>query len=210
MKYKFIIALLATTVLIANSFGQNRLNSRLFYSKPALFYSKPKINIDLSNYEINVLKPIDNREQNYGEKAYKNKKVQQLDEFFEYPTMVEIQRKIIYDLRGFGMDNKSDSTKSKISVKTFVDVFYPDVRGFIFGKSFAKVRLLISAKSNDRQLIDKKYESFYITAGTDNEFEGSSMMTIEQGANVTIGIALRKALDEFYNDLNEELKTVHY
>ncbi len=210
MKYKFIIALLATTVLITNSFGQNRLNSRLFYSKPALFYSKSKINIDFSNYEINVLKPIDNREQNYGEKAYKNKKVQQLDEFFEYPTMVEIQRKIIYDLRGFGMGNKSDSTKSKISIKTIVDVFYPDVRGFIFGKSFAKVRLLISAKSNDRILIDKKYESFYITAGTDKEFEGSAMMTIEQGANVTIGIALRKALDEFYNDLSKELNSTSY
>jgi len=33
------------------------------------------------------------------------------------------------------------------------------------------------------------------------------MMTIEQGANVTIGMALRKALDEFYNDLNEKIKT---
>ena len=32
--------------------------------------------------------------------------------------------------------------------------------------------------------------------GTDKEFEGKMTMTIEQGANVTIGMTLRKALDE--------------
>jgi hypothetical protein len=209
MKHKSIlIALVTISIFSCNSFGQNRLNSRLFYSKPPLFYSKSKTSIDLSKYEIDVSKPIDNREQFYGEVAYKNKKVQPLDEFFEYPTMIEIQRKIIYDLRAFGMSKiSSDSTKNKISIKTIVEVFYPDVRGFIWGKSFAKVRLLITAKSNESELINKKYESFYITAGTDKEFEGSMMMTIEQGANVTIGMALRKALDEFYNDLNEKIKT---
>jgi hypothetical protein len=209
MKHKSILFIIITIFLFtSNSFGQNRLNSRLFNSKPPLFHSISKTSIDLSKYEINVTKPIDNREQFYGEVAYKNKKVQPLDEFFEYPTMIEIQRKIIYDLRAFGMSKTfSDSTKSKMSIKTIVEVFYPDVRGFIWGKSFAKVRLLMTLKLNDGELINKKYESFYITDGTDKEFEGSMTMTIEQGANVTIGMALRKALDEFYNDLNEKIKT---
>ena len=208
MKHKSILIGLLTLIIFAsNSFGENRLNSRLFYSKPPLFYSKSKTSIDLSKFEINVLKPIDNREDFYGVIAYKDKKVQQLDEFFQYPTMIEIQKKIIYDLRAFGMSNKPDSTKSKISIKTVVDIFYPDVRGFIWGKSFAKVRIQITAKSNDNELINKRYESFYITDGTDKEFEGSMTMTIEQGANVTIGMTLRKALDEFYNDLNEKIKT---
>jgi hypothetical protein len=61
------------------------------------------------------------------------------------------------------------------------------------------------ARSGDIEWINKKYESFYITNGTDKEFEGSLLMTIEQGANVTIGIALRKALDEFYDDFKEKI-----
>ena len=190
------------------SFGQNRLNSRLFYLKPPLFYSPSQIrNFDLSNFNVKVSEPIDNRKNFYGEIVYKRKKVQQLDEFFQYPTMIEIQRKIKYDLSSFGVSGKTDTIKNEIIIAPIIEVFYPDVRGFIWAKSFAKVRLIIIATLNDKELLNKKYESFYITNGTDKEFEGSMMMTIEQGANVTIGMALRKTLDEFYNDLNDEIKT---
>jgi hypothetical protein len=208
MKFKRLFFALVLISFFGNiSYGQNRLNSRLFYLKPPLFNSKSKCkNIDFSKFDISVSRPIDNRSQFYGEAVYKNKKVQQLDEFFQYPTMIEIQNKIKSDFRSFGMTINSDSTKNKIEINTIVEVFYPDVRGFIWVKSFAKVRLIIIAKQNDNELINKKYESFYITAGTDKEFEGSMLMTIEQGANVTIGMTLRKTLDEFYNDLKEKIK----
>jgi len=190
-----------------NLFGQNRINSRLFRLKPPLYNSKSKVeHIDLSIFNIAVNKPIDNRSKFYGEIVYKDKMVQQLDEFYQSPTMIEIQEKLNSDLRAFGMNNTLDSTKRKMEINTIVEVFYPDVRGFIWMKSFAKVRLSITAKSKDIELINKTYESFYITDGRDKEFEGSMMMTIEQGANVTIGIALRKALDEFYADLKEKIK----
>lgn len=203
--------LLITIVIMSisgnNLFGQNRINSRLFRLKPPLYNSKSKVeHIDLSIFNITVNKPIDNRSKFYGEIVYKDKKVQQLDEFYQSPTMIEIQKKMDSDLRAFGMNNALDSTKRKVEINTIVEVFYPDVRGFIWMKSFAKVRVSITAKSKDIELINKTYESFYITDGRDKEFEGSMMMTIEQGANVTIGIALRKALDEFYADLKEKIK----
>jgi hypothetical protein len=206
--------LLITIVIMSicgnNLFGQNRINSRLFRLKPPLYNSKSKVeHIDLSIFNIAVNKPIDNRSKFYGEIVYKDKKVQQLDEFYQSPTMIEIQKKMDSDLRVFGMNNALDSTKRKVEINTIVEVFYPDVRGFIWMKSFAKVRVSITAKSKDIELINKTYESFYITDGRDKEFEGSMMMTIEQGANVTIGIALRKALDEFYADLKEKLKKNH-
>jgi hypothetical protein len=206
--------LLITIVIMSicgnNLFGQNRINSRLFRLKPPLYNSKSKVeHIDLSIFNIAVNKPIDNRSKFYGEIVYKDKKVQQLDEFYQSPTMIEIQKKMDSDLRVFGMNNALDSTKRKVEINTIVEVFYPDVRGFIWMKSFAKVRVSITAKSKDIELINKTYESFYITDGRDKEFEGSMMMTIEQGANVTIGIALRKALDEFYADLKEKLKNNH-
>jgi hypothetical protein len=188
------------------TYGQNRLNSRLFYLKPPLYNSKSKIeDFAVITSGITVLEPIDNRYQFYGEVVYKNKKVQKLDEFFQLPTMVEIQNKISSDLSSFGVAINKDPTNTGIVIKTIVEVFYPDVRGFIWAKSFAKVRLIIVAKSGDIELINKKYESFYITNGTDKEFEGSMLMTIEQGANVTIGIALRKALDEFYDDFKKKI-----
>jgi hypothetical protein len=192
--------------IVGNSYGQNRLNSRLFYLKPPLYNSKSKIeDFAVVSSVITVLEPIDNRNQFYGEVVYKNKKVQKLEEFFQLPTMIEIQNKIISDLSSYGVDISRDSTNTGIVIKTIVEVFYPDVRGFIWGKSFAKVRLKMIAKSGDIELINKKYESFYITNGTDKEFEGSMLMTIEQGANVTIGMALRKVLDEFYDDFKEKI-----
>lgn len=207
MKYRSIyIALAIISIFGYNLFGQNRLNSRVFYLSPSLYNSKSKVdNLNLSKFDITVNKPIDNRSQFYGEIVYKKKKVQELHDFYQSPTMIEIQKKILSDLKEFGVNNVSDSTKRKIEINTIVEVFYPDVRGFIWGKSFAKVRLVITAKLKGSELINKKYESFYVTAGLDKEFEGSMMMTIEQGANVTIGMTLRKVLDEFYNELKEKI-----
>lgn len=201
-----LILLVIFSVSTGISFAQNRLTSRLFYQHPSLFYSKTQIsNFNLSEYDIEVAEPIDQRKNYYGEIAYKNKRVMRLDEFFSSPAMTEIQRKIQSDVRVFGAEIIPGNKKNKITILTIVEVFYPDVRGFVFGKSFAKVRLNMTAVMEDKELLSKKYESFYITNGTDEEFEGSMMMTIEQGANVTIGMTLRKVLDQFYNDLKEKL-----
>jgi outer membrane protein OmpA-like peptidoglycan-associated protein len=40
----------------------------------------------------------------------------------------------------------------------------------------------------------------------DNGFEGDITMTIEQGENITVGMALRQVLDQFYTDLHKVLK----
>jgi hypothetical protein len=208
MKIKQLISLIFTLFLFGNiSFGQNRLNSRLFYLKPPLFNSQTQTKeIDLSDFSIKVSELIDNRSKYYGETVYKKKKVEQLDEFFQYPTMIEIQRKIKSDFSFLRVPDKADFKSKVIVITPIIEVFYPDVRGFIWAKSFAKVRLIMIASLNDKELINKKYESFYITNGTDKEFEGTMMMTIEQAANVTIGMTLRKSLDEFYIDLNNEIK----
>jgi hypothetical protein len=182
------------------------MHSRLFYLKPPLFNSKSKIeNLDLSGYVTKVSEPVDNRRKFYGEVVYKRKTAEPLDEFFEHPTMFEIQNKIESDLRSFHASQGNDSHSGVLVIQPTVEIFYPDVRGFIWSKSFAKVRMVMIAKLDNKELIDKTYESFYITDGTDKEFEGSMTMTIEQGANVTIGMALRKALDDFYSDLRSAL-----
>jgi len=127
-----------------------------------------------------------------------------MDEFFKSSTMIEIQDKIKSDVKRFEITRTHVTPRDKIVIEPTVEVFYPRVK-FIRGKSFAKVRLALVATLNDSLLISNTYESFYITDGTDNEFEGSLLMSIEEGTNVTVGMALRKVLDQFYSDLNEAL-----
>lgn len=186
--------------------AQNKINSRLFYSKPPLFNSKSKAGkIDFSLYDITVTLPVDEREKYYGEVIEKNKKTHFIEDFFESPTMNEIQKKMKSDFSVFNTRKKHSGTQKKITINSTVEVFYPMLEGFVNRKSFAKVRLAITALLNDQLLINRKYESVYITNGVDNEFEGNVLMTAEEGENVTIGMALRKTLDQFYSDLNKGL-----
>ncbi len=115
--------------------------------------------------------------------------------------MVEIQNKIKSDLSGFKSKKKIIPQKD-LTVNTSVEVFYPKLRGFIKARSFAKSkRLAVAAIENNITLINRKYESLYVTNGMDNDFEGDVSMTVEDGENVTVGMALRKCLDQFYSDL---------
>ncbi len=190
-----------SSVLIA----QNKINSRLFYLKPHLYNSKSKITkFDLSSYNVNVSLPIDERNKFYGEVVYKNKKVHSIEDFYSSPTMVEIQNKIKSDLSGF-RSKKKIALQKELMINTSVEVFYPKLRGFIRAKSFAKVRLAATAIENNTTLISRKYESLYITNGMDNDFEGDLSMTVEEGENVTVGMALRKCLDQFYADVKQVL-----
>lgn len=183
--------------------AQNTFNSRLFYARPALFNSPSKATrMNLSRYDAVVSLPEDRRAEFYGELIYKNTKVHALDEFFHSPTMNEIQNKIESDLKKFGIGKARNVHRDKLGIATAVEVFYPKVSGFLNGKSFAKVRLALTATLNDSLLIRNTYESFYITNGIDHDFEGSLDMTVEDGTNITVGMALRQTLDQFYNDLH--------
>ncbi len=203
MRSKLFVTLLVQ-IFVASLFAQNKLNSRLFYSKPKLYNSKSKVDrIALSLYEVTVNTPVDSRNQFYGETIYKNDKVRPLEEFFESPAMNEIQNKITSDLKKFKPTKRR--AKDQLAISPSVEIFYTEVHGFIRGKSIAKVRLNMMTSLNSITLFQKKYESIYITDGMDKEFEGDITMTMEEGENITLGIALRKALDQFYLDLHQVL-----
>jgi len=199
----FILAFtLSSSVLI----GQNKLNSRLFYFKPHLYHSKSKINnLDLSRYDVLIALPVDYRDKFYGEVIYKDVKAHQLEEFFKSSTVAEIQSKMEEDFKKFRSVHKNNSPHKKMLINTSVEVFYPKLNGFVHRKSFAKVRLAIITLLSDSLLIRRKYESLYITNGMDKGFEGDVSMTVEEGENVTVGMALRESLDKYYTDLNQVL-----
>ncbi|MBS1489148.1 MAG: OmpA family protein [Bacteroidetes bacterium] len=200
--------ILGFVCLLVPFFGeaQNKLNARLFYSKPKLHYSPSKTTgLNLAGYEISVLPPEDHRADFYGEVVYKNKKVHAVEDFFESPAMTEIQQKIISDFKKFKATKKHVIPAKNITIHSSVEIFYPQVRGFIHGESFAKVRLQLQADVDHSVYLRKKYETLYVTDSTDKEFEGTLSMTMEDGENVTVGMALRQSLDQFYSDLHKVL-----
>ncbi len=203
LKQLFFIAGL---VSVSNhSFSQNSLNQRFFYSKPALYNSKSKVkHVNFSCYDIMVALPTDDRSKFNHEEVYKHTTTHPLVEFFKSPTVEEIQDKIISDLKLFSRGRCKKT--NKLLINPTVEVFYPMVHGLLKAKSFAKVRLNISTELNGAEIFQQKYESLYVTNGMDNDFEGDITMTMEQGENVTVGMALRQALDQYYYDLNRILK----
>ncbi len=198
----FFFVLVFPSLSVKVSVAQNQFNSRLFYIKPALYHSKSKVtSLNLSKFDVSVSLPIDKRSKFYGEEVYRNIKTHAMDEFFKSSTMTEIQNKIESDMKGFGAGRIRKPPPDKIAIGTVVEIFYPRISGFIHGKSLAKIRLAMTATLNDSLLISNTYESFYITDGTDKEFEGDLLMTVEDGTNTTVGMTLRKTLDQFYDDL---------
>src|SRR5258706_2899607 len=130
-------------------FAQNKFNSRLFYVKPPLYDSKSKVTkLSLSAFDVAVALPVDQRDKFYGEEVYKNIKVHSMEEFFQLPTMNEIQKKMETDIKRFSTAHARTIRHTKLAIIPTIEVFYPRVK-FLRGKSFAKVRLGLVTTLND-------------------------------------------------------------
>ncbi|HCW06143.1 MAG TPA: hypothetical protein DGG95_02120, partial [Cytophagales bacterium] len=163
------------------------MDSRVFYLSPKLHNSKPKTeNLNLSAYAVNVQHPIDNRSG------------ATVDNFNRLPVMNEIQNKINCDVTYFGGSRDGNKSPKNLTISTTVERYYPYVKGYMWSQCNTDVRLDMKATLNDSTIIHKEYQSAYASSGLDKEYEGSVITTIEQGANVTLGVSLRKTLDQFY------------
>jgi len=192
--------------------AQNRLHSRVFYNYPNLHNSlsrfSPKI---FKNYSTVIFGCDDKRFYFLGEKVYKKTTQNEIEEIWRQSAKTSVQGKMVKDLKEaliFQSVNGADiTTQGRLKIYPTIEVFYTDVRGFLFWcKSFAKVRIKCIVNLDEKEILNDKYESFYITTGNDSEWEGGKWATIEEGANITIGVALRQALDKFYLALEEKLE----
>jgi len=163
------------------------------------------------NYSVRVERGIDNRFDFLDEIVYRDIRQGEIEEIWDMSANYSLREKIIRDLKSNSLflAVHNDDTVSQANVKIYpvIEIFYTDVRGFLFWcKSFAKVRLSIRVTMDDKEIINDKFESFYLTKGSDSEWEGSKWQTIEEGANITIGVALRQTLDKFYYALESKLQ----
>lgn len=172
-----------------------------------LYNSEPNTrNLYLGGYRILLKSPVDHQAMYYGESTSKGRKVKDVGMLYGRPTVEEIDSKIKFDLTHYGADWDNQSSRKQIKISTTVDVFYPEVVKTGWMRTCAKVRLGMKASLNDSMLVSKNYESSYTSFGLDKVYEGTGIFpTLDEDADVTLGITLRKTLDQFYTDLSRSL-----
>jgi len=189
-----IIAFVIINAIAKKKPVDNRMNSRLFFMSPKLHNSQPQNStLDLTGYGYRVAAPIDNRHNGSHEPF--------INDFFRESPMQEIKTKIETDMVYFGAEPMDIDHQNLISIRPTVHVFYPDVKGHMWSNCKATVNLGMTATQDGATILNKNYRMVYTSSGLDREYEGRVVTTIEQGANITLGITLRKTLDQFYADL---------
>jgi hypothetical protein len=151
---------------------------------------------------MNILTPIDNRKDFIGELVTKRIEVQEYKDFWSSPLASIITDKLSSDLKSLGV---VDNANEIINIQPIIEVMYTCPRGFIWLKCYSKVRMRFIVNKSGIEIINNTFESTYFTAGTDSEYEGKMTDTIENFANITLGICLRKSLDKFYSELKTRL-----
>lgn len=197
--------LLALICLSVFSFGQTqeKLYSNLSQAKPDFYNSKTKISGNISDCSFEILQLIDKRDSFVGEPIDEKIKVEKFKDYWKKPLPKIFTDKITKDLTAKGL---KANEANKIKIQPIVEVLYVGTKGFMsWQKCYTKVRIQIITTKDGAELINKKYETIYITTGSDADYEGDSTDAIETFANTALGICLRKTLDKYYSDLKQKL-----
>jgi len=199
MKYLRTVAILGSLFLLVGCVT-NQLNSRLFSMKPALYLSKTKTSQEersgISFQKIEIVDSRSGLEKDY--LGFKN----EIIDFWKNNISESIDSKIAEDLGKEKVHSLSSQNTLKIEVKSF----YANISGFFWGTTRAVVWLKVSIRNDNQVVLENEYKDMYKTDGTDKDYEGPIVDTIEGGANIAIGMTLRITLDKFYKEYEKILK----
>jgi outer membrane protein OmpA-like peptidoglycan-associated protein len=167
-------------------------------SEPYLVHnSQPKTKtLNLRGINVNLQEPVDNRNDIHANQL----------------LMHKIQIKMNTDMTYYGAI--PTATDKNLVIKTTVDEFYNTGKGYCWKQDISRVGLDITAALNDSVIVSKKYHIRYGTGGLDKDFEGSIISDGMESMLAVTGVALRKTLDQFYEDLarglaKEEVMQMH-
>ena len=183
--------------------SQNRIFTRLYYLRPELHDSHSQLKGEIFNaYSIQVKDLSDLRGKFFGEKVSGKIVIGPYKDFWREPLLLAVSNKISYDLLVLGA---KDSYQPKLIIKPEIEVFFPYIKGFVWSKCYAKVRIRFIVYKDGGEILNNVYEALYFSDGTDREYEGKLTDTLENCANITLGICLRKVLDKFYVELGKKI-----
>jgi hypothetical protein len=199
-----MFALLCTAAASSLAGTTNRLDTRIFRNHPRLFFPSRILEQNSTKYVLTMQDVLDDRPKHFGDTAYQDVIITPYEDFWKDSLPKELTN---WMTNAFANDitprNASDRKPASVSVK--VVQFFPAAFGFMWVKSFAKVRLEFRVRSEGHELFSDTCDASYLTTGMDSQWEGSLFQTIEQGTNITIGIALGKCYDQFQSGFNGTL-----
>lgn len=160
-------------------------------------------------YTIVVAVPVDDRTQHYGEPVAKTKWAGcSTDPLWTTDAPELIQKRLIQELASSGLFAKvtTNSTgATDIMLKTEIDAFCSQVRGFLIDRVAGIVSLHVTLEQNGKILVDRKFEK--VVTDADKEYTGSQVTFIEQAMSVTMADSLRELLKDIIKQLAVDAAT---
>ena len=207
----FRFSLLGLSLLILSitltSCTTNRLYGRLFYKKPILHSSPSRfVPSKAVDVDIQVEPAVDQRSKYRGTKIAPYQIEAGIADFWKETVSDMVTYRMRSDLVNIGWRKQKGDKTISVKVYPHILIFYPYIEGILWSKAYGFVRIGFVVTINEETLLLKEYDWNYITDGTDKDYEGPLADTIENAANVAMGICLRNVLDRFYSDLENLLK----
>jgi hypothetical protein len=189
------------------SCATNRLDARMFYKKPMLHSSPSRfVPSKAVDVDIQVEPAVDQRSKYRGSKIAPYEIEAGIADFWRETVPDMVTYRMRSDFVNMGWRKQKDDKTISIKVYPHVLIFYPYIEGILWLKAYGFVRIGFVVTINEETLLLKEYDWNYVTDGTDKDYEGPLVDTIENVANVAMGICLRNVLDKFYGDLENLLK----
>jgi hypothetical protein len=206
-RFSLLWALLLTLSITLTSCATNRLDARMFHKRPILHSSPSRfIPSKAVDVDIQVEPAIDQRSKYRGTKIAPYQIEAGIADIWRETVPDMVTYRMRSDLVNMGWRKQKDDKTISIKVYPHILIFYPYIEGILWLKAYGFVRIGFVVTINEETLLLKEYDWNYITDGTDKDYEGPLVDTIENAANVAIGICLRNVLDRFYGDLENLLK----
>jgi len=175
---------------------RNRLDARIFRNRPDLYFSEVRIASNPHAPVYLVENVFDKRAEHFGELVYDDLKVDGYPDFWKTSVEREIRLwfgKYLDSSRGISKRTGIDT----IHLGLEIEQLFPAAVGFGWSRAFGKVRIKFENSRYDELPVSFVCEDLYVSYGLDREWEGSLFQTVEQAANIALGISLKHCANQF-------------
>jgi hypothetical protein len=160
-------------------------------------------------YAIVVTTPVDHRSEHYGESVAGTKwKTVSTNPLWTADATKLIQDRLVNELTSsglFAIITTNSTGSADFILKTEIDGFCSQVRGFLVDRAAGIVSLRITLEQNGKILVDRKFER--VVTDADKEYTGSQTTFIEQAMNATLADSLHEVLKDIVKQLAAQAAT---
>jgi ABC-type uncharacterized transport system auxiliary subunit len=155
-------------------------------------------------YTLVVATPSDHRKEHERERVACTKwKSASTDAMWSTDTAKMFQERLVKELKSSGMFLQVTNRPPKpedLVLKTEIDVFSSQARGFLFVRVVGMSALRVSLERKGKTLLEQKFER--VVTDADKEYTGSQVSFIEQAMRVTMADSLRELMKDMLKEID--------